>query len=135
MSVITEWLDENKTIIRLYYEKKWDWQDAIDAHVEANRLMNSVAHFVAVIIDMSATNYMPPQSIFKVRELSYMRGQSPNDSGITVFLDADVLTKAVVNFIETTDAQDLPELTALFARSMDDAIAQAKKELAELNNR
>jgi len=64
-----------------------------------------------------------------------MRGKSANDTGITVFLDADVLTKAVVDFIETTDAKGLPELKAIFSRSIDDAITKAKEELYKLNQR
>jgi len=59
MPIITDWIDDSKTVIRLYYEKTWNWQDAIDAHSEANRLMDKVKHPVAVIIDMSDTNHMP----------------------------------------------------------------------------
>ena len=85
MPIQVDWIDaEDKTIIRLYYESIWTWQDAIDGHIKVNQLMKAVEHPVAIIIDMTESQYVPPGSLSKVRELSQMRGRSPNDTGIKV---------------------------------------------------
>ncbi len=134
MTIQVNWADKDKTILRLYYEQIWGWQDAIDGHIKANQMMAKVKHPVAIILDLSDSDYIPPGSLAKVRELSFMRGQQPNDSGITVFLNADILTKAVVEFVDMTESEELPELQAVFSKSLDDAIQQAQKALQKYNS-
>jgi len=134
MPVNADWLNDEKTILRFVYAGHWTWDEAVAMLDDANRKMKQVKHPVAVIVDMTDGQRLPENPLENIGRLAQGRGKSPNDSGITVFLNADVLTKAMQDVIEITGASMPQGLTATYARTLDEAIEKAKAELARYND-
>lgn len=134
MPVTAEWLDDDRTIVRFNYDGNWEWEEAFQVVNTGNEMMKQVDHPVAVVVDMTNGQQLPPNPLQNIQKLSRGRGQHPNDSGITVFLNAEVLTKAMQDVLEMTGAQLPPGLSATYARTLDEAIKQANLELARYND-
>ena len=135
MPVTARWLDEEKTILGFIYSGSWEWQEAFDMMATSPQMMDEVDHPVAVVVDMTTGQQLPSDPLKHIPKLSQGRGKSKNDSGITVFLNANILTKAMQDVIEMTKMPMPKGLVAVYARTYDDAIEQARIELQRYKDR
>ena len=129
MGVEAKWLDDEKTILGFIYSGRWEWQEAFDMMEDSPRIMDEADGPVAVVVDMTAGRDLPSDPLKHILKLSQGRGKSKNDSGITVFLNANVLTKAMQDVMEMTKMRVPPGLVAVYARTKDEAMEKAQQEL------
>ena len=70
MSVAVQWDNEDKTIIHMIYEGRWQWDEARAAVVEANQMIESVEHEVVhVISNRGAANWTPGNYANNLQEI------------------------------------------------------------------
>ena len=58
MAVSVDWINDEKTIIRIHYTKPWIWAEFETAVKEANALMDTVDHPLDMVIQMDGG--LPP---------------------------------------------------------------------------
>jgi hypothetical protein len=99
MGIEIRWYNEEKSIMYFRYFGVWEWQDALAKVAEANSMMDMITEGICVsIVDMSQTNYLPPQSGYYIRQL-ILQSQSHNNSGLSVFINADRVTSGVITLL------------------------------------
>ena len=59
MAILTNWYNDDKTILRHVYEVAWTWSDLYLAIDEAYALVETVDHTVDIIIDMRLSSIIP----------------------------------------------------------------------------
>ncbi|MFN8374861.1 MAG: hypothetical protein U0694_18520 [Anaerolineae bacterium] len=59
MSILTNWYNDEKTILYHTYEATWTWNDLYVAVDKAYALLESVDHTVDIIIDMRLSRIIP----------------------------------------------------------------------------
>ncbi len=94
MPITVNWFNEEKTILRYYFEGDWTWADMDAAIARANALLASVDHRVDVLIDIRASQWMPSDGA-----LSYLRRATLNAAdnwGMGVFVGLSPLMQATL---------------------------------------
>jgi hypothetical protein len=132
MTVSVEWDNEEKTIVRFTYTGKWTW-DEFYIHVkQANELMDTVAYRCVSIVDMSKSKHLPPGAAVHIRNI-IRQSMSHNNSGITVFINADTIVKMFIEALRQNypDIKDFSNF--LYAKSMEEAREKALEQLRLLN--
>jgi len=69
MGVQVQWDNEARTILRYDYQGRWKWEQVYEAVNEAYRMIETVPHPVAVMIDMTESAGIPPGALTHGRSL------------------------------------------------------------------
>ena len=70
MSVEVQWDNDDKTIIHMIYEGRWQWDDVRAAIMEMNQMIDSVHHpFVHIISDRGAAHWTPGNYANNMQEI------------------------------------------------------------------
>lgn len=132
MPIKVEWDNEEKTIVRFTYTGKWTW-DEFYVHVkEANDLMDTVERVCVSIVDMSKSNHLPLGAAVHVRNI-IRQSMSHNNSGITVFINADTIVKMIIDALRQNypDIKDFSNF--MYAKTLDEARVKALAEVRRLH--
>ncbi len=125
MSVTVQWANPEQTILHFEYTGKWTWAEVFPALHESQQMMNQVNHPVASIVDLTDGKQLPLDSMKYLDKVVEARAEHANDSGITIFLNAQVLTKAMLDFIELKNPQAIPFISLIHAKTYDEAVEKA----------
>lgn len=127
MGIQIEWANDEKSIVRFIYEQKWTWEEFYTKIDEANELMDTVEHACVSIIDMRNSNHLPAGAAVHIRNV-IRRSMSHNNSGISVFLQADVIVRVMIDVLRKSYPDILDNTEWLYAKTLEEAreIAQAQ---------
>lgn len=60
MAYTIAWENAEQTVIRITYRQRWTWEDARAAQAETNDMLDSVSHFVTILLCWESDNWLPP---------------------------------------------------------------------------
>jgi hypothetical protein len=70
MPVYASWDNPEKTVIALKFEGDWTWDEAYQAVIERNRLIDSVDNKVDIIVNFGSAGFrVPPNAITHTRNM------------------------------------------------------------------
>jgi hypothetical protein len=135
MSVEVKWHNEEKTVMYFKYKGKWTWDVALSKVALANMLMDEQGKGkpCVSIVDMRQSNYMPPESGKYIRAMILM-SVSHNNSGITVFINADIVVAGIIDLLRSMypDIRDFSNF--LYAKDLTEAGRLAEEQVKRLHS-
>lgn len=132
MSISVTWDNEAKTIVRFEYEGKWTWEDFYEKIDAANKMMDTVESPCVSIIDMQKSHFLPSGAALHIRNV-IRKSMSHNNSGISVFLDADVIVKAMIEVLRKSYPDILENTEWLYAKTLEQARTMAQEQVDKLH--
>lgn len=132
MSVTVTWADTEKTILYFEYKGQWSSNDVFRVVQDSQKMMEEAKHPVASIIDLTQGRQLPMKSADYLSDVVETRSRNPYDSGITVFVNALPLTRAMLDLMELKNPQATRFATFAYVNSYNEAVATAKRMLAEM---
>jgi len=120
MSIVVNWDNPDKTVIRWDFEGKWNWEQFIDAYILSDRMLASVEHTVDIIsnLDRSA---MLPEGALKGYE-NVLRNTSEN-IGVIVLISASRFLNVMVSAFNNIPHRRTAGGNFAFAKTMSEARA------------
>jgi hypothetical protein len=70
MTMIVEWDNDEKTILCLRYEAKWDWDDFNTAERAMHAMLSTVDHRVDLVFDVRSGSFPPPGAMSRFRDVT-----------------------------------------------------------------
>jgi len=122
MAVTAKWLNESNEVLHFEYKDKWTWDEAVEAIQKSQTMLNEVQHPVSSIIELEEQYYLPPNPMKYLKQIVENRSTHKNDSGITIFLNAEVLTKAMLDVISIGNPEVAKFVTFNHAKTVHEAI-------------
>ena len=123
MPITVKWYNEEKTILLEIFEGQWtlvEYRQLID---EAVALLATVDHTVHIIADASTSGTLPGQM---TTGILYAIRQIPLNQGLTVFVDADLFTRVLIQIASKLSAKVVQ--TTFTASSIEDAVRIIERE-------
>jgi len=121
MPATVTWLNDNKNILYFDYIGMWTWEESYAAIEKSNRMMDEVNHPVGSIVDFTNTDRIPANLPKAMQKIAELRGSNPNDSGETVYVKAEILTKAMLDVIRVTDPEVAKVIKFTHAKTVEHA--------------
>ena len=95
MTIITGWLDSEKTIARYEFVGRWTWEEMTVAIKEMYAMLDSVPHAVDIIIDLSQSPSEPPRGMLAHLRTGTMEARANWNSGI--FVGVSPFVRVLIN--------------------------------------
>lgn len=112
-----EWLDDEQTVIHVKAES-WTWEEAYEACLEVNKLMDTVDHGVHVIYDLMDAPAVPKGSMTNLRRLLALEHE--NDR-LTIFVTQSQFLRMLIDVVEKAFTVRNVPLRYKFVTTMDAA--------------
>ena len=132
MGISVDWDNAEKTIMRFVYEGKWTWEAFYETIERANQMMDTVERPVVSIIDMRKSSFLPYGAAIHIRNV-IRKSQSHNNSDISVFLQADVIVKAMINVLQKSYPDILENTSWIYAKTLEEAQTLAQEQVNKLH--
>jgi hypothetical protein len=135
--IITEWDNEDKTIMHVTYQSGWTWDD-LDGNLPLEEeMLDSVNHRVDVIADFRGTQ-LPPGAISRLPKIAQSPPYTHPNSGAVVMVGSPAFMEEVVGVYKRVYGQaakltmvhDLDEARALIAKKREDAARETREHRA-----
>src|SRR5262249_9020448 len=126
MPIIVKWDNEEKTIIRYFYEGNWTWDDAHQAMLDAVEMTKSVPHVVDAIIDISAIKGLPLGAITQFRT---SRKLKPANRGLLIIISSNLIFNTLPKVAQSLFPQSAADYR--LAKNEDEAITILKAVQSE----
>jgi hypothetical protein len=101
-----EWDNYEKTIIIWTFSSPWTWVEFWDTKNEVHAMIESVSHFVDIIVLTSVEQNLPPNAISNIRGIFRNRHER---GGLMVVVGAkkflSIIVNLIVKFLPNADAQ------------------------------
>ena len=95
MTIITSWMDSEKTIARYEFVGRWTWEEMTVAIKEMYAMLDSVPHGVDIIIDLSRSPSEPPRGMLAHLRTGTMEARVNWNSG--VFVGVSPFVRVLIN--------------------------------------
>jgi hypothetical protein len=118
MSILVQWDDPERTIIRFVYSGQWTFGDLFEAMQEARDMMDTVEHLVYGIIDMQDSKLMPNGVLSLGRNVTMRK--HPNQ-GKSIVVGASGFTRTLYDVYRKVYRTTFDESAYAFASSLDEA--------------
>jgi len=125
MNATVNWINDEKAVLHFKYKAGWSWEDVFGIVQQSQKMMDAVDYQVATIVDLTDAPKLPPDPMNALGKVVENRATHPNDSGITVFLNAEVLRKAMLDYIKLGDPEAAQFVEFIHAKTIDEALAKA----------
>jgi len=125
MNAKVNWVNPEKTVLHFEYSVGWSWEDAFMAVQQSMQMMDAIDYPIATIVDLTASSKLPADPMNALGKIVENRATHPNDSGITIFLNAEVLTKAMLDYIQLGNPEAAQFVEFVHAKTLDEAINKA----------
>ncbi len=119
MGVSVAWHNQDQTLIRYTFEGKWVWDEFYPCWEWVRQAMASVDHKIAVIIDMSATHHIPPNSMVHLRAV--VLRNNPNYAGMTVLIGTGSIGPSISAILYKLNPALREKYQVMFADTLGDA--------------
>lgn len=93
MPILVQWDNPEKSIVRLEFERGWDWDVLKQAIQQADDLITSVSHTVHLIIDISKAGGLPRDFMTAAGDL-FEQGEARANEGEKIVVGAGMLIRA-----------------------------------------
>jgi hypothetical protein len=135
--IITEWDNDDQTIMRVTYQPGWTWDDMEGNLLLEEDMLNSVDHRVDVIADFRGTQ-LSPGAISRLPKIAQSPPYTHPNSGAMVMVGSPAFMKEVVGVYKRVYGQaakltmvhDLDEARALIAQKREEATRKTQEHLA-----
>lgn len=131
MPIEVTWLNERKDMLYFDYIGLWTWDGVFAVIEESNIMMDEVDHPVGTIVDFTNTVHLPDGLPNAMKKIAELRETHPNDSGETVYVKAQILTKAMFDIIQMTD----PEVASVIKFTHTKTVEEAENLLLQVMQR
>ena len=85
MNIVVDWDNEQKTIIRYFFSKGWNWDELREAFAQAYQLLETVDHRVNILMDFTTSSIFAPNgAINKARHV--IDNPKHSNVGITILV-------------------------------------------------
>lgn len=135
MSITVVWDNPEKTVLRFIYEGRWTWDEFHPVINQGNQMTREVEHKVVSIVDMRAASDVPPNALVHLKRVMEQAAKYPNNSGVTIFLDAEAFGKAILSMLKQVYPLLASQMEFLHTDTLEDARAVATRELERLGVR
>jgi hypothetical protein len=127
MTIITSWVDSEKTIARYELVGRWTWDEMTVAIKEMYAMLDSVPHEVDIIIDLTRSPSEPPRGMLAHLRTGTMEARSNWSSG--VFVGVSPFVRVLINTFRRVE----PNLAKRYAvaNTVDEAHAIILKRRAD----
>ena len=101
MSIIAEWDNPSKTILRWTFQGNWNWAEFFEVTHQTERMLNEADHRVDFLIDMWDSYTLPSDAILqfaKIRQASHL--SHPN-AGKNMVFGANSFARSVGNLFKS----------------------------------
>ncbi|GAB5491196.1 MAG: hypothetical protein Phog2KO_14110 [Phototrophicaceae bacterium] len=132
MGVEIQWDNDEKTIMHFIYEGRWTWKEFYTKIDEANQLMDTVPHPCVSIIDMQKSRYLPSGAALHISNV-IRQSMSHNNSGISVFLQADMIVQIMIDVLKEIYPDILENTEWLYANTLEEARKMAQEQVDKLH--
>ena len=95
MAVNAEWHDPERTVIIYRVEGTWDWGEFYRAVVRANALLDTVAHTVDFLVDMSRSTSVPAMNPAVMPFAAHNPTLDHENAGVLVVAGASAFVKTI----------------------------------------
>src|SRR5690242_1382476 len=96
MSVEIIWDNEEKTILRFIFDRRWSWQEFFEAKAAAYTLIGTVNHPVGIILHGPPETNLPPNALSHSRNA--LRNTHPN-TRIVVFVLTSAFFRTMIGIV------------------------------------
>lgn len=127
MTIITSWVDSEKTIARYDFVGRWTWEEMMVAIKEMYVMLDSVPHMVDIIIDLSQSPSEPPRGMLAHLRTGTMEARANWNSGI--FVGVSPFVRVLINTFRRVE----PGLAKRYAvaNTVDEALTIILKRRAD----
>lgn len=132
MGITVDWDNAEKTVVRFIYSGNWTWEEFYTTIRNANALMDTVDKPCVSIIDMRDSKFMPAGALVHIRNVIRM-SMSHNNSGISVFLDAQLIVKAMIEVLRKSFPDILQNTNWIYAKTLEEARTLAEQQVKKLH--
>lgn len=132
MGIQIDWDNDQRSIVRFVYQGKWTWEEFYSKIDEANQLMDTVSYSCVSIIDMRESNFLPAGAAIHIRNV-IRKSMSHNNSGISVFLQADLIVRVMIDVLRRSYPDILENTEWLYAKTLEEARQIAQDQVNELH--
>ena len=129
MNASVNWANSEKSVLHFEYGIGWTWEDVFEIVQKSMQKMDEIDYPVATIVDLTASPKLPPDPMNALGKIVENRAKHPNDSGITIFLNAAVLTKAMLDYIKLGDPEAAKFVEFIHAKTLNEALDKATELL------
>jgi hypothetical protein len=127
MPINVRWDNEQQSILRVTYIGHWTADEQLDALDAAHAMLDSVAHQVAVIIDLSGTRTVPKNLFAILPDIARSAYFTHPNTGCAMLVGANQL---IITFSEImVKAFPYSGERLCYARTMEDAYATLSSRL------
>ena len=126
MAIQLAWDDDDHRIIQIQVEGRWTWDELENALRRTITMMDSVAHKVDFIIDVSRSHMLPGGATQAAQNVA--SPQTHRNEGIKVIVGANTLIRLAYEAYRRINRSLGKEQVFLFAKSQEDARATIEKE-------
>ncbi len=134
MPLITEWDNDQKTILRVTYQPGWTWDEMEDNLPLEREFLDGVDHPVDVIADFRGTS-LPPGAIARLPKIASSPPYTHPNSGIVIMVGSPAFMEEVVGIYRRVFGQAGAKLTMVHdldeARAKINEMRQTIRESAE----
>ena len=135
--IITEWDNDDKTVMHVTYQSGWTWDDMEGNLPLEEDMLNSVDHKVDVIADFRGTQ-LPTGAISRLPKIAQSPPYTHPNSGAMVMVGSPAFMKEVVGVYKRVYGQaakltmvhDLDEARALIAKKREEAVRKTEEHPA-----
>lgn len=95
MGITIAWDNEDRTILRFVFDKRWTWDDVANAKRESDAALDSVPHLaVAIIYDAPPDVRLPPDMLTNARRV--LSSNHPK-AVLLVFVLTNTMARIMIN--------------------------------------
>lgn len=121
MGITVQWENDAKTIARYVFNGQWSFNEVQAAVNQANELMDSVDHKVAMIADLRDSSFTPDGILAQLRQSAMSDTPHRNYAGVTVLVGVGTIAKMMINAAVKLVNPLNNQHTILFANTVDEA--------------
>lgn len=131
MTIITEWDNPQRTIIRLTLNNRWTWYEIREMRETAMSMLADVTHSeVHFIVDMRNADFLPENPLANFRRYSDIPLEK---SGIVVIVGMGPKTRSIFNIFISVYRLLADRIRYMIADSLEEARAIIADEIAKNN--
>ncbi len=120
MAINVKWEDEQRTVIRIAFQRGWTWDDLNKAIVQADQMIISVPHEVHLLIDIRNAGGLPRDFMTRAGDI-FAQGDARPNEGQKVVVGASWLIRSAYNGFRAVYGSQLQGRPFIFADSPEDA--------------
>jgi hypothetical protein len=122
LNISGKWLDKEQSIYLYKFLGLWTWADYDNCCHQHKELLDDQNSIVHLILDMSATQYIPPGARLWAQRPAQLTHEN---KGMTILVSANDYMRSLIRMYRINPAQDDKHVT--ICKTMDEALSYLQK--------